>query len=748
MTHGTPWVILFLSLSAEASTRHPPPLYIPGVPPFRRSDSTSEPGPPRRWDLLVRSAPQRPAVMAGLRAAVATMVPLLVAQILSLPAAGTWASLGGFSAAVADRGGAYRGRAATMGALTAGAALAVAVAGIIGPNAWVAVPLTFFVVAALSLLRAFGISAGGVGNSVAVAFAISLAAPAPGVTDSLWRGPFVLAGGLWAMLLALVLWPVRPFRPLRLAAARCYDALAAYAERVAADAESIPNEHDRAALQQERRAIRELIEDARSVVAAARRGGQSEARRGQRLLVLVQGADVVFGDLIALGELFETARLRPDATRVLQRAARELRRFAASAREITSAIRTERRSSSVLRAVTAELPVHAAAVPDAGDTAVAAHMTRLLARLDEYTTVLAANADAIESGRTPAIPPALAVLTIVDDQPPPREILRATLTLHSLTMRHALRAGIVTAAAVLVTRLFALPHGYWVTITVLIILQPYAGATLVKALQRVIGTVTGALLTVALVALVQDPRGLLVVVFVLAAVCVAFLRVNYLIYSIFLTPTFVLLAEMSAGDWHLAELRALNTLIGGALGLVGAWLLWPAPERTRFPDMAARAIRAAGDHLRVVAAMWSSTGDESMAALATARREAGLAVGNAEASFERLVAESARRPRVLEAGTTLLTFTRRLVASDIALGTLRFAPGAGVLRDDVARFAARLTSVLDQVADATAGRQPPPPLDLPEPDTGLHADLTGPQFHRVLRQVEVIHDAATRLASA
>jgi len=321
------------------------------------------------------------------------------------------------------------------------------------------------------------------------------------------------------------------------------------------------------------------------------------------------------------------------------------------------------------------------------------------------------------------------------------------LTMDSLAMRHALRVAIVTAVAVLVTRLLHLPRGYWVTLTVIIILQPYAGATLLKGLQRVLGTVAGALLAVALVAVVRDPRGLLVVIFVFAAICVAFLRVNYLIYSIFLTPTFVLLAEMSAGDWHLAEIRVLNTLIGGALGLAGSWLLWPMPERDRFPELAAKALLAAAAHARIVAAVWNRTDDESSVALAAARRDAALATTNAEASFERMVAESASRRRELEPGTTLLAFTRRLIAADIALGTLRHAPEAAAIGADVTRFVQHLTNALECTAGAVAARRAPTGCVAFWPDGSAHPGLTIPQFNRVLRQLDIIQGAAERLAA-
>jgi uncharacterized membrane protein YccC len=542
------------------------------------------------------------------------------------------------------------------------------------------------------------------------------------------------------LVLALFFWPLRPYRPLRAAASRAYRALADYADTFAALAGAAPHEARRAALQQHRRAIRDAIEESRSIVAVSRRGGQGEARRGERLLLLVQGADLLFGSLIALDELVESATEAREMD-VARATAEGVARFAASARRIAMTIDTEPHAPSALAAIE---PLGGVA-PAAATGLVAAHAARLLAQLDEYTTVVAANADTLESGGPPSIPPALSVLTIVEDRPPVLETLRASLTLDSLAMRHALRVAIVTAVAVLVTRLLNLPRGYWVTITALIILQPFAGATLIKTLQRVLGTVAGALLTVALVALVRDPRGLLVLVFVLAAVCVAFLRVNYLIYSIFLTPTFVLLAEMSAGDWHLAQLRVVNTLIGGVLGLAGAWLLWPTSERDRFHPLAARALRAAASHLRVVAVMWNMRDDESSVALAAARRDAALATTNAESSFERMVAESTRGRRELEPATTLLTFTRRLISADIAIGTLRHAPEAESIRDDVSSFAAYLTSALDRVADAVAERRVPAPRGAPPVPT-VHAELTLPQFQRVIRQLEIIYAAATRLA--
>jgi uncharacterized membrane protein YccC len=134
-------------------------------------------------------------------------------------------------------------------------------------------------------------------------------------------------------------------------------------------------------------------------------------------------------------------------------------------------------------------------------------------------------------------------------------------------------------------------------------------------------------------------------------------------------------------------------------------------------------------------------------ALAAARRDVALALTNAEASFERMVAESATRRRLLEPGTTLVTFARRLISADIALGTLRHAPEAAAIRADVQRFADYLTSSLDCVADAVAARRAPENCAPPPTAELTHGELVAPQFHRVVRQMDIIIGAAKRLAA-
>ncbi|HEX7242702.1 MAG TPA: FUSC family protein, partial [Longimicrobiaceae bacterium] len=229
--------------------------------------------------------------------------------------------------------------------------------------------------------------------------------------------------------------------------------------------------------------------------------------------------------------------------------------------------------------------------------------------------------------------------------------------------------------------------------------------------------------------------------FVLTVVSVSVLPINYGLYSVFLTPTFVLLAEVHAGDWHLAGVRIVNNLLGGALALAGTALLWPAPERDQLPAEVAAVLRADRDYLRQAVARLADGGAGVTEAVVAARRRLGVAILNAEAWLEQLAAHPAGRTDQLQAWMTLLAYARRLAASVAVLGTLGARGALG--RGEVAAFGAEAERVLDDLADAVEARRAPAPLPraaLPPADPLLRA-----QLERVSAQLAVLHDAAARL---
>src|SRR5690606_37361286 len=102
----------------------------------------------------------------------------------------------------------------------------------------------------------------------------------------------------------LALWPLRPYRPARLAVAFCYrelaDHVAEIGRRVAAGQPLGAH-----VLAERATAVRRAVEGAAAVLASTRRGRTAETGRGARLIQLHGAADQIFVHVLALAEALD-----------------------------------------------------------------------------------------------------------------------------------------------------------------------------------------------------------------------------------------------------------------------------------------------------------------------------------------------------------------------------------------------------------------------------------------------------------
>ncbi len=656
---------------------------------------------------LIREAarvqPGRPALFIGLRAALAVAVPMLVASFIG-PTATTWATLGGLGGVTLDKGGAYRTRATAMLMTAFGGALGVLI------GAYTPERIAPGVVAAatgLCAMLATWPGLAGVGSTIALE--LVLAATLPHSWDHPWL-PAVgyLAGGLWTVVLALLLWPVRIYRPARLAAMRCVREVARHAAEIAARNKDNPAGW-REALLGRHRAIRQTLEEARGVLAATRRGRRGEIGRGERLLVIVEAMDPIFGVLLGIEEVLD--HLGSKARRAVAGDMRSgLSVAVARLDEIADRLAVEDElpplpplewRPDAARSVAAGLPALARAEVE--------HVLALVARIHEEVTLVSSVLDTLANENEPA-PPAPAVVPVRPISPaalaasaayahahratvsgalarvqaPPRastaipwnEALRSSVDRDSVVLRHALRLAAVSLIAMLVTHALGLARAYWAILSAVLLLQPYLPATIMRGVQRVAGTVAGSLLAMAIVAVIHDPLGIAIAAIVFAGVSAAVVQLNYALYALFLTPSFILLAEVHAHDTELVELRIINTLIGAGLAVAGALLLWPTRESARTADRLADALDGFATYLNQVFAAVTAQAPARATPLVQARRRAGRALNHADLSLDRLAAE-ATPAGVLESHMTVAALTRRLAATLSAFATARHVAGPG-----------------------------------------------------------------------
>lgn len=152
----------------------------------------------------------------------------------------------------------------------------------------------------------------------------------------------------------------------------------------------------------------------------------------------------------------------------------------------------------------------------------------------------------------------------------------ANFTFRSIIFRHALRLAVASAAAVALYKALKLERGYWLIITVLVIVKPVFADTRKRTLERVLGSVVGGAAAALLAAGVHNVIALNLLLVVFSVLAYSHVRHNYSLFVVFLTPFVVLMIEtVQPTDWRIALTRIFDTLLGGAIALTVSYLLRP-----------------------------------------------------------------------------------------------------------------------------------------------------------------------------
>ncbi len=676
-----------------------------------------------------------PDLAKGLRGGIATMVPFYLAVRLGRHEL-SWMALGGWLGTLVDPGGLRSTRAKTLSAFAVVGGLALAMSEGIAPNPWLAALALVAVAFAASLLRSLGAVWASAGTMIAVVVAVAtvLGGSAP-VRD----GCFFAVGAGVGVLLSSVIWPIWTHLPLRRAEANVFEALSRYASDICTCIRAETPEGDGRWVELARvhhRLIRNAVEEARRLALGGRARRAGETRVGSNLRVLLGLAETQLPLLVTLKESSEldiTESRRPE---VLDR----LRRLSGRDLEIAVTLRTP------------NLRAHdtAVTIPPAGH--VPGRVSSITALLDHLEDA-GRTAYALASGLD-----ARAEATAAEGASAPKltwhdswllwrgdlAVLRDACSPHSTFFHHGVRVACAVCAASLLARRISV-HPHWVTVTTLAVLQPYSGATVARAAQRVLGTVLGSLVAVAITMTVASPLWLALIMFPLSVAAVATHRRNYRLFTFFLTPVFVLLAERHQGDWWTAAVRATDAAIGGGIAFVAAVLVFPSRERTRLPDLLAKMLEAIASY---ASAVLRGVGERHAAPVEAritgARRAAGIALGEAESSLERLLAEPRHDMATEEHALQLITYARRVTGSLTTIDTFaaRDLDPEVALSSELARSVETYAvGTLERAATLARGHAGPTDLPMPELPSALDPHLQA-TLSRLLRGARLIAEAS------
>jgi uncharacterized membrane protein YccC len=647
----------------------------------------------------------------GFRAAFGIALPAAIGLLANHLVWGILCSFATLWVLMCDVGGAYRQRAINL----VSSGLVILVAYVFGGWMILSVPNyiigMFLWVSAAALIGIAGNAAAQAGmvSSTIVVTSVVLFVP-----SEFWIRLLLCTTGFgWALLLSLALWPLAPYAPILQALAASFGRLADLSTSFwsgAAEPERAANNLDFAIAYDE---VMRSLERSRAIWGAFRARRAGPTVRSLRLLALIEELDDVARTLVTLreelnlvgrekwfGEFREPFK---ELTNALSHLSREIAQAVAVAGRGVDPTPLQNAFQDLESAMTAKSKREA--------LFQRTEIHRTTKHLIEQAGGLAETVSELNATHQKFREPPEARFGPRPKTYDPLVEIRNNLSFRSTSFRHALRLGAVSALGGLLAAGEHLVRGYWIPMTVVIVLKPNFGGTLQRCVQRITGTVLGALIGALLVLASPEPWVLWGVLPVLVFATFALRNFNYTLFSLALTPTVLLMLDIAHPITVTDSfLRVLHTIIGSLLALLSGYLLFPLWESRRLPFHIGEALRA---EAALVRALRDALLGSKERPISEFRRDAAVSVSNAATAGQRLLSEPADRRGDVEASLAAVNNCRQILHALAAISDYPTRKSIQLKADELIGFYQALAQALDDLGSSlSTGAEPKRLADL------------------------------------
>ena len=583
--------------------------------------------------------------LVALRNTAAIVLPLAIGAIGGHLIAGLGVSAGALNTMFADQPGPYLLRARRLLLTTLAAGLAAFAGATLGQ--W---PLALLFVAALwgfaaAMLVAIGPNATRAGM-VSMILLMVLGAEPQAAAQALPTALLIIAGGLLQTLFAILAWPLQRYRPERMAMAAALRALAGEARANVG--------HDNPI------ALPPSLNDLQAMLFGADR---ARGRAVEAFQVLAEQAERMRVELLTLADL-QSACASSSLREALQAVREGAATVLATLADALEAGEPPASDAALAEYAGATQRLAAWRISDASTGWIVQVADARAAALGGQLRAATRNAEAAGSRGEARVQRAELRLPRALRPANPLAILRANLDFSSVAFRHALRCGACLALALAIAHLLSLARGYWIPMTVAIVLKPDFGTTWRYGLLRVAGTLGGLLLTTTLLHFGFDDFWEALLLF--TVLCFAYRELATVHYGVAVAcltgVVVILLSFYGIAPEASMTARANDTVIGSALALI-AYLVWPTWERGREREVLAGLLDGYREYLVAVLKGSPRRRRDTRIAARAAR-------SNALASLDRLRQEPNGR-RHLPRAETLVAQANRLIRAAMALEAAR-----------------------------------------------------------------------------
>ncbi|WP_121354581.1 FUSC family protein [Flavisolibacter nicotianae] len=576
----------------------------------------------------------------GLRAVVAILLPAIIGAQTGNFETGLAVSLGALCVSLTDAPGPFLNKRNGMLFCTLFVFVVAVLTGFANASPWlmgieVAVVCFFF-----SMFVVYGARATGVGSAAILVMILMMDKPLP-AANVLSHAIAILAGGLFYLVLSLLLHQLRPYRHAQRVLGECILEIANYLS-IRADFYNTKTDHEtdykrlvtqQVIVNEKQDLVREVFFKTRQIV--------EESTDDSRKLVFafIETVDL-FEDITAAYYDYRSLRSVYSGTGALDHIHNSLKKVVAELQAVGLAIlgNTSFEKSFDYDEEIKELKRKI----DAIGTFEASHRL-VLKKIIVNIRNLLSDLDKIEQYFTPGIKRKKTGVDhshFVTHQPLDPKIFVNNLNLQSSAFRHSIRVCIACILGYLLIKILHYGnHSYWVLMTIAFMLKPAFSLTKQRNIERIVGTLIGGLFGIGVLLLIHDKHVLFVMMVVLMIGTYSFMRINYLAMVLFTTPYILILFSFLGAEYRfVAGERLLDTVIGCAIAFTTSYLLFPRWEAEHLKPYMQEIVKANAMYLHKIVQALSGQ-QISTLEYKLARKEVYLHSANLSAAFDRMLSE-------------------------------------------------------------------------------------------------------------
>lgn len=503
-----------------------------------------------------------------------------------------------------------------------------------------------------SMLTVYGARSASVGIAAMLIMVLSLQTPLKG-HDILLHTVYTLCGGIWYMLYSLLLHRLRPYKFIQQVLSDYISEVAGYLRLRGNLYDTNPDYEDvdaqllqkQISIDAQQTMLSELIFNTRAIVKESTHTGRIVMKHYMEVVELYESVMTTYQQYRLLHEQFDTTGILTAYRDIIYLLADEMD-------EIGHAIKTGNKSMPshlVDKKIEATRNQFELLRKDFMKKDTVEHFVSLgrilnnlqdiaerIARLHLYSTQKPAEIRKSEHAK------AYAYFSPTEDIRP--ILFWNNLNMSSNIFRHALRVSLALLAGFVISYFFKVDRGYWVLLTIVVILKPAYSLSKRRNSDRLIGTALGVVAGMLVLLIIKNDSVLLGLMILFMLGSFIYFRTNYFL-SVFLMTPYLLIFFHFLYPGILRDLmvdRIVDTAIGSAIAFFASLFLVPVWERENIKAYMLAMLEASEKYYTVIATQFSQQVPVNVIEIKLARKDELVALANLSNAFTRMLSEPKR----------------------------------------------------------------------------------------------------------